>query len=302
MAVIELRGLTKRFGSLLAVDHLSFGVEAGTVTGFLGPNGAGKTTTLRMLLGLVKPTAGSATVCGHPYHELASPLRRVGAVLGASHAHPGRTARSHLRIQAAAAGLPRSRADEVLELTGLTQAADRRVRTFSLGMHQRLALAAALLPEPDVLILDEPAGGLDPEGIHWLRDLLRGYAAQGRTVLVSSHVLAEVAQTVDTVVILRQGRLLTQSTLGELTARARAVVRVRTPQAGALAAALAGDGTKAEMTAPDRLEITGVAPEHVAMLAAGNSIPIIESTTQMPTLEDVFLQLTAVPGAREVAR
>lgn len=218
MAVIELNGLTKRFGSHVAVDHLSFEVEEGKVVGFLGPNGAGKTTTLRMLLGLAEPTEGEARVCGRRYRDLASPLRRVGAMLESSHAHPRRTARTHLRIQAMAAKVSTARIDPVLELVGLTQAADRRAGDFSLGMRQRLELAAALLPEPEVLILDEPANGLDPQGVRWLRDLLRERAAAGQTVLISSHVLAEVAQTVDSVVIIDRGRLVAVSPLADLTA------------------------------------------------------------------------------------
>src|SRR4029453_12088060 len=196
MAVITIQGLTKRFGPVTAVDDLSFEVDQGTVVGFLGPNGAGKTTTLRTLLGLVTPTAGSARMDGKPYRELADPIRQVGAVLEASSFHPGRSARNHLRVVATAAGLPLDRADAVLDQVGLTTAAHRRVGGFSLGMRQRLGLATALLGDPQVLILDEPANGLDPEGIHWLRGFLRKLADQGRTVLVSSHVLAEVAQTV----------------------------------------------------------------------------------------------------------
>ena len=217
MPVIEVRGLTKRFGPVLAVDRLSFEVERGTVVGFLGPNGAGKTTTLRMLLGLVRPDEGTATINGRAYLDLAEPLHQVGAVLEASSFHPGRTALSHLRIQALAGQADPSRIDDVLDLVGLTEAAGRRVGKFSLGMRQRLGLAAALLTDPELLILDEPANGLDPEGVRWLRDLLRGLADEGATVLVSSHILAEVAQTVDSVVILDHGRLVTQSTLAELT-------------------------------------------------------------------------------------
>jgi ABC-2 type transport system ATP-binding protein len=217
MSVIEVRGLTKRFGQVLAVDQLSFTVEAGEVVGFLGPNGAGKTTTLRMLLGLERPDAGTATINGQPYPDLAEPLHQVGAVLEASSFHPGRTARNHLRVQALAGQADRSRVDDVLELTGLAEAADRRIGGFSLGMRQRLGLATALLTDPALLILDEPTNGLDPEGVRWLRDLLRGMAAEGATVLVSSHILAEVAHTVDSVVILDHGRLVTQSSLADLT-------------------------------------------------------------------------------------
>jgi ABC-2 type transport system ATP-binding protein len=234
MAAISVQGLTKRFGDVLAVDRLSFEVGPGTVTGFLGPNGAGKTTTLRMLLGLVAPTSGTATIDGRPYRELADPLRRVGAVLEAGGFHPGRSARDHLRVLAKAAGLPAGRVGEVLEQVGLAAAGRRRVGGFSLGMRQRLGLAAALLGDPEVLVLDEPANGLDPEGVHWLRGLVRGLADQGRTVLVSSHLLAEVAQTIDRVVIIDRGRLVAQSTLADLTAGGDRTVRVRTPQPEAL--------------------------------------------------------------------
>ncbi len=218
MSVIEVQGLTKRFGRVLAVDRLSFRVERGTVVGFLGSNGAGKTTALRMLLGLVRPDAGTATINGKAYPDLPEPLHQVGAVLEASSFHPGRTARNHLRIQALVGEADPSRIDDVLELVDLTDAADRRVSGFSLGMRQRLGLATALLTDPELLILDEPANGLDPDGIRWLRDLLRGLAAEGSTVLVSSHILAEVAQTVDSVVILDHGRLIAQSSLADLTA------------------------------------------------------------------------------------
>ena len=217
MPVIEVRGLTKRFGPVLAVDRLSFAVEPGEVVGFLGSNGAGKTTTLRMLLGLVRPDVGTATINGKAYADLPEPLHQVGAVLEASSFHPGRTARNHLRVQALAGGAHPSRIDDVLELTGLTDAADRRVGGFSLGMRQRLGLATALLTDPELLILDEPTNGLDPEGVRWLRDLLRGMAAEGATVLVSSHILAEVAHTVDSVVILDHGQLVAQSSLADLT-------------------------------------------------------------------------------------
>src|SRR6185437_4991458 len=218
MPVIEVRGLTKRFGGVTAVDGLSFTVEPGTVVGFLGANGAGKTTTLRMLLGLVRPDEGTATINGLAYRDLPEPLHQVGAVLEAAGCHPGRTARGHLRIQALAGQADESRIEDVLDLVGLAGAADRRVGGFSLGMRQRLGLATALLTDPELLILDEPANGLDPEGVRWLRDLLRGLAEEGTTVLVSSHILAEVAQTVDSVVILDRGRLVTQAPLADLTA------------------------------------------------------------------------------------
>jgi ABC-2 type transport system ATP-binding protein len=218
MAKIQIRGLVKRFGPVTAVDGLSFDVSPGTVTGFLGPNGAGKTTTLRILLGLVTPDSGTATINGHVYGQLPEPLHQVGAVLEATGFHPGRTARAQLRIQALAAEADPSRIADVLDLVGLADAADRRIGGFSLGMRQRLGLATALLADPEVLILDEPANGLDPEGVRWLRDLLRGFAAEGGTVLVSSHLLAEVAQTVDSVVIADHGRLVAQGPIAELTA------------------------------------------------------------------------------------
>src|SRR5262245_56639254 len=234
MAVAVAEALTKRYGSLAAVDGLSFALDAGTVTGFLGPNGAGKTTTLRMLLGLARPTSGSALVFDRPYAELERPELRVGAVLEATDFHPGRSGRNHLRTLAHATGVPDSRVDEVLKLVELDNAKNRRVKGYSLGMRQRLGLAVALLGEPELLVLDEPANGLDPEGVRWLRDFLRSFAAGGRTVLVSSHVLAEVAQTVDRVLIINRGRLVIESPLAELTARVGGADRVRTPKAAEL--------------------------------------------------------------------
>ena len=298
MAVITIQGLTKRFGEVVAVDDLSFKVDQGTVVGFLGPNGAGKTTTLRMLLGLVTPTAGTARIDGRLYRGLAEPVHHVGAVLEASGFHPGRSARNHLRVVATAAGLPSGRVDQVLEQVGLAHAARRRVGGFSLGMRQRLGLATALLGDPRVLVLDEPANGLDPEGVHWLRGLLRHLADQGRTVLVSSHVLAEVAQTVDQVVIIAAGRLVTQSTLAALTARTDQLVRVRTPQAEALRPLLAAQGIHADPDGADRLLAAGTTTEAVGKTAAAAGIVIYEMTTERSNLEDVFLQLTSQQGVR----
>lgn len=295
MTAIEVRGLTKRFGPVLAVDGLSFAVGSGTVAGFLGPNGAGKTTTLRMLLGLVAPTSGTATVNGALYRALPDPSRQVGAVLEASGIHPGRTARGHLRVRAAAAGLPRARADAVLDMVGLAGSADRRVGSFSLGMRQRLALAAAMLGDPGLLILDEPANGLDPQGVRWLRGLLRGLAREGRTVLVSSHVLAEIAQIVDEVIILNKGRLVTHSPLADLTARTRQIVHVRTPAPAELKAGLAGQGLRAGVTEDGRIEVSGATPEEVAELAARLAVPVFECVAVPAQLEDMFLQLTATP-------
>jgi ABC-2 type transport system ATP-binding protein len=297
MAVITIQGLTKRFGQVVAVDDLSFAVDRGTVVGFLGPNGAGKTTTLRMLLGLVTPTAGTARIDGKPYRALADPVRQVGAVLEASSFHPGRSARNHLRVVATAAGLPLNRADQVLDQVGLAEAARRRVGGFSLGMRQRLGLATALLGDPQVLVLDEPANGLDPEGVHWLRGLLRHLADQGRTVLVSSHVLAEVAQTVDQVVIIAGGRLVTQSTLAALTARTEQLVRVRTPQAEALRPLLASQGIHADPDGTDQLIAVGTTSEAVGKAAAAAGIVIYEMGAERSNLEDVFLQLTSQQGA-----
>jgi ABC-2 type transport system ATP-binding protein len=297
MAVITIQGLTKRFGEVAAVDDLSFEVDQGTVVGFLGPNGAGKTTTLRTLLGLVTPTAGTARIDGRPYRELADPIRHVGALLEASSFHPGRSARNHLRVIATAAGLPLDRADQILDQVGLAEAARRRVGGFSLGMRQRLGLATALLGDPKVLILDEPANGLDPEGVHWLRGFLRQLADQGRTVLVSSHVLAEVAQTVDQVVIIARGRLVTQSTLAALTAKTEQLVRVRTPQAEVLRPLLAAQGIQADPDGADQLLAVDTTTEAVGRTAAAAGIVVYEMAAERSNLEDVFLQLTSQQGA-----
>ena len=297
MATIELQGLTKRFGSVTAVDDLSLQLRAGTVTGFLGVNGAGKTTTLRMLLGLVTPTAGTATFDGRPYADLDRPTHHVGAVLEASSFHPGRRAVDHLRILATAGGLPVGRAEEALERVGLGDVARRRVGGFSLGMRQRLALAAALLGEPEVLILDEPANGLDPEGVQWLRTFLRAQAGEGRTVVVSSHLLAEVAQTVDHVVILDKGRLVADAPLAELTsARAGAVV-VRSPEAAALRDVLDAAGVSARLTGPDEVSASTTADVVGRAIAAhGIVIHAMQATTS--NLEDVFFQLTTPQRSR----
>ncbi len=293
MPVIEFDNVTKHFGDVVAVDRVSFSVDQGNVVGFLGPNGAGKTTTLRMLLGLVAPSSGRAAINGQLYRQLPEPLHVVGAVLESSGAYPGRTARNHLRVEALLAGVSRSRVEEVLALVGLAEAADRRVGKFSLGMRQRLGLAGALLCNPEILILDEPANGLDPEGVHWLRRMLRDLAADGRTVLVSSHILAEVAQTVDSVVILDHGRLVAQSPLAQLTAVAHSSLRVRTSRAEELRDALVARGIGAELVGPDQLEVTGATGEQVGFLAAEKGIPIFETSAEPADLEDIFLHLTA---------
>jgi ABC-2 type transport system ATP-binding protein len=289
--VIEVDGLSKRFGKTQAVADLSFRVEPGTITGFLGPNGAGKSTTLRSVLGLVHPDAGSATVLGVPYVELDRPLHRVGAVLEASEVHPGRSGRNHLRVQAAAAGLPTSRVDELLALVELSAAAKRRVKGYSLGMRQRLGLATALLGDPEVLVLDEPANGLDPAGIRWLRDLLRSLAAEGRTILVSSHVLSEVAQTADRVVIIHRGRLIQQAAMADVLAGAAGSTRVRTPDAERLRALLTAENVSVS-EAEDGALVAGVAPERVGELAAANGVVLHELSVERATLEEVFLELT----------
>src|SRR6476620_11470011 len=273
--VVRAESLTKRFGNLTAVDDLSFLLEAGTITGFLGPHGAGKTTTLRMLLGLARPTQGRALIFERPYAEIEQPARRIGAVLEATDFHPGRSGRNHLRTLSAAAGIPDSRVDEVLRTVELDGAANRRVKGYSLGMRQRLGLAAALLGDPELLVLDEPANGLDPEGVRWLRDFLRAFAASGQTVLVSSHVLAEVAQTVDHVLIISRGKLIVESTLGQLTARVGGSVRVRSPQAGALREALAREGIEATVT-EGVLFARDTTSERVGEVAAANGIVLHE--------------------------
>ena len=288
--MIEVEGLSKRFGKTQAVADLSFRVEPGTITGFLGPNGAGKSTTLRSILGLVRPDTGRAHVLGVPYRQLDRPLHRVGAVLEASEVHPGRSGRNHLRVQAAAAGLPRTRVEEVLALVELSGSARRRVKGYSLGMRQRLGLATALLGDPEVLVLDEPANGLDPAGIRWLRDLLRSLAAEGRTILVSSHVLAEVAQTVDRVVIIHRGRLIRQAAIGEVLAGAQGGTRVRTPDAERFRTLLTGAG--GSVAEADGAFVVDLAPEQVGELAAANGVVLHELTVEHATLEEVFLELT----------
>jgi ABC-2 type transport system ATP-binding protein len=292
MNAIEIERLSKRFGDVSAVDDLSFTVREGAVTGFLGPNGAGKSTTLRILLGLVTPTAGTATIGGRRYADLDAPFRHVGAVLEAGAFHPGRRARDHLGMLALAAGLPLSRVDAVLGEVDLAGAGHRRVKGFSLGMRQRLGLAAALLGEPRVLILDEPANGLDPEGVHWLRQYLRAFAEAGGTVLISSHVLAEVAHTVDDVVIVANGRLVTQSSLADLAGRRKTGVRVRTPQAEALRSALTGQGVAAELVASDIVMAFDTTTDAVGLTAAGVNAVIYEMAHEQFDLEELFLELT----------
>src|SRR5918996_4886364 len=273
---IVVQGLTKRYGEVTAADDLSFAVRRGAVTGFLGPNGAGKTTVLKVIVGVARPSAGRALINGTPIDSMASDAHKLGVYIGPCGAHPGRSGRDPLRSLAALAGLPRGRVDELLAIVGLEQAGGRRVGKYSLGMRQRLGLAAALLGDPDVLVLDEPANGLDPEGVHWLRGLVRGLADQGRTVLVSSHVLAEVAQTVDQVVIIDRGRLVAQSTLAALTAGADRTVRVRTAQPEALRDLLVARGATVSLDGSDQLLVGGVTAEEVGQAAAAGGVVLHE--------------------------
>jgi ABC-2 type transport system ATP-binding protein len=290
--MIAVEGLTKRYGKTLAVDDLSFEVERGLVTGFLGPNGAGKTTTLRILLDLVAPTKGVATIDGRRYRDLDEPPKRVGSVLEATNFHPGRSGRNHLRVLAGPQRIPDARVDELLDLVDLTAVRKKRVKTYSLGMRQRLTIAGALLGDPDVLLLDEPANGLDPEGIRWLRGFLRSFAEQGRTVFVSSHVLSEMAQLADRVVIIHRGKLISHTSLAEILARAEGGVRVRSPEAARFRELLAAAGIEATETTNGTLAIKDAPIERVGELAAGNRIVLHELSPQSASLEEVFLQLT----------
>jgi ABC-2 type transport system ATP-binding protein len=296
---IVVSGLTKRYGSLTAVDGLSFAVEPGRVTAFLGPNGAGKTTTLRMLLGLATATAGIATIGGSRYEDLDRPIRHVGAVLEGAAAHRGRTGRDHLRVICRAAGVPLDRTDEVLALVGLSAAGRRPFKTYSLGMRQRLGIAAAMIGNPAVLILDEPANGLDPEGIRWLRDLLRGLADQGRAILVSSHLLAEVQALADDVVIIAQGKLVADGGVAEVLESFARPSRtlVRTPEPDKLVAEL-GDMAVVTPGVDGELIVTGVDAATIGDAARRAGVNLSQLTTERPDLEDVFLELTGEAALR----
>jgi ABC-2 type transport system ATP-binding protein len=291
---IEVSNLTKRFGDVLAVDDLSFTVDEGRIVGFLGPNGAGKTTTLRMLLGLVYPTAGSSTIFGNGYVHLDDPVHKVGAVLDGGMLHPGRTGRNHLRALAKAAGVPAARSDELLQLVALADAANRRAGGYSLGMRQRLGLAAALLGDPRVLVLDEPANGLDPQGIRWLRDFLRSLAREGRAVLVSSHVLAEVSQTADDVVVINRGRSVAQGTLTELIARSGGGMRVAGPGVRRLRELLVADG--ADVSGDADIVVRNRSGEDIGRVIADHQLVISELTPVGSSLEEVFFELTEASG------
>ncbi|KUH37723.1 MULTISPECIES: ABC transporter ATP-binding protein [Streptomyces] len=293
--MLRAHELTKRYGDRTVVHGLSFTVHPGTVTGFLGPNGAGKSTTLRMILGLDAPTSGHATVNGRPYAAHRAPLTQVGALLEARAVHPGHTARDHLHALALTHGLPRRRVDEVLELAGLTDVADRRVKGFSLGMGQRLGIASALLGDPSTLVLDEPVNGLDPEGVLWIRTLLKSLAAEGRTVLVSSHLMSETALTADHLVVIGRGRLLADTSVTDLLRRAgTGGVRVVTPRAADLHRALRAAHPRAEITttAPDTLDVRGADAPHIGRAAADHAIPLYELTPQDASLEQAFMDLT----------
>ncbi len=293
---IEVHGLTKTFGPVTAVRGLDFTVEPGRITGFLGPNGAGKTTTLRMLLGLVTPTNGTATIGGRNYREIVDPTRAVGAVLEATSFHPARRARNHLKMVAMAAGIGSSRIDVVLDMVGLTADAKRKVGGYSLGMRQRLELATALLGDPAVLILDEPSNGLDPQGIAWLREFLRHLAGEGRTVLVSSHLLAEMSQTVDDVVIVSQGQLRAQGPLSSLIGQAQSSMRVRSPEADRLVAVTRAAGFSPRQVAQDVVIVDAVGPEQLGPVLATNQVVVYELAQESQNLESIFLELTTSLG------
>ncbi|MEU8041258.1 ATP-binding cassette domain-containing protein [Streptosporangium sp. NPDC049078] len=291
MSGIEVRNLTKRYGALTAVDDLSFTVRPGAVTAFLGPNGAGKTTTMRMMIDHVVPTSGSVTIGGRRYRDIPRPTTVVGAVFDAASFHPHHSARDHLRIYAAMGGYPSGRVEDLLSLLGLAGAAGRRTGGFSTGMRQRLNLATALLGDPHVLLLDEPSNGLDPEGIAWLRSFLRDLADEGRTILVSSHVLSEVQQVVDDVVVIRQGRLLAAGSLRELSDTTQAVL-VRTPDAAELRPILSRQAHQVDATGPQNLRVHGLDPAQIADLAAAHGLRVHGLTTEHRSLEEIFLDLT----------
>jgi ABC-2 type transport system ATP-binding protein len=292
--MIEAVGLRKHYGPKVAVDGISFTVRPGLVTGFLGPNGAGKSTTMRMIVGLDRPTAGTVTVAGQPNARLRSPLTEVGALLEARAVHSGRSARNHLRALAATHGIGRSRVDEVIEMTGLTDVADKRVGGFSLGMGQRLGIAVALLGDPHTLVLDEPVNGLDPEGVLWVRNLVKYLARQGRTVFLSSHLMSEMALTADHVVVIGRGKIVADGPVDAIVAGAtHTTVRVRSPQASELAAALAGPAVTISAVEPGVLEVVGAEAAQIGDLAASRGFALHELTPVRGSLEDAYMQLTA---------
>jgi len=292
--MIQAENLTKRYGSTTAVDDVSFTVHPGRVTGFLGPNGAGKSTTMRMIVGLDRPSAGRVTVDGKAYAELGAPLRDVGALLDARSVHPGRTARAHLRALGATHGIGRSRVHEVLELAGLAEVADRRVGGFSLGMGQRLGIATALLGDPHTIMLDEPVNGLDPEGVLWVRTLVRHLAEEGRTVFLSSHLMSEMALTADHVIVLGRGKVLADAAMQDLIDRASGgTVRVCSPESGALAEGLRRAGADVDPVGSGQLEVVGCSAEQIGEIAARAGIVLHQLTSLQSSLEEAYLQLTA---------
>ena len=291
--MIEANGLSKRYGGKAAVDDLSFVVRPGVVTGFLGPNGAGKSTTMRLLLGLDRPNAGFSLINGKAYADYPAPLREVGALLEARAVHTGRSARSHLLAMAATCGIPRARVEEMLGLVGLDGVAGKRAGQFSLGMGQRLGIASALLGDPGTLLLDEPVNGLDPEGILWIRNLLKSLAAEGRTVLVSSHLMSEMAVTATELIVVGRGRLIASGSVEELIHRASAgAVVVRTNEADRLASLLAGEGRQIDRPRPHTLQVIGMDSASIGLVAAREAIPLIELTPQQATLEEAFMEIT----------
>jgi ABC-2 type transport system ATP-binding protein len=291
--LIEAVGLTKRYGAKTAVYNLSFQVRPGAVTGFLGPNGSGKSTTMRLILGLDAPTAGSVTVNGKSYREHAAPLHEAGALLEARSVHTGRSAYNHLLALAQTHGIPRRRVDEMIDLVGLHDVAKKRAGQFSLGMGQRLGIAAALIGDPQTVMLDEPVNGLDPEGIHWIRNLLKGLAAEGRTVFVSSHLMSEMALTADHLIVVGRGRLIADTSVDEFVSRASGnVVRVRSPQADDLASLLAATGVTIVAVEPGVLEVTGLTAPQIGEAAAGRGIVLHELMPQQVSLEEAFMDLT----------
>ena len=292
--MIEAVNLTKRYGKKTAVDNISFTVEPGTVTGFLGPNGAGKSTTMRMIMGLDKPTSGKVTINGRPYRQLSAPLCEVGALLDAKGLHGSRSARSHLRQLAASNGIPAKRVDEVLDITGLTSVAKKRVKGFSLGMGQRLGIAAALLGDPGVLLFDEPVNGLDPEGVKWVRETCRRLASEGRTVFISSHLMSEMAQTADQLLVIGRGRILSTGRVDDVIASATTDrVRVASPQATRLAELMAARNLAARPVAPSVLETTDATAAAIGELAAQGGIVLHELTTIHASLEEAYMTLTS---------
>jgi len=290
--MIEAHGLTKRYGDKLAVDDLTFTIRPGLVTGFLGPNGAGKSTTIRMIIGLDAPTAGTVTVNGRPYADHPAPLREVGALLEAKAVHTGRSAYNHLLALAATTGIPRRRVDEVVDLVGLREVARKRAGGFSLGMGQRLGIASALLGDPATLILDEPVNGLDPEGILWIRNLLKALAAEGRTIFVSSHLMSEMALTADQLIIVGRGRLIADVSVAEFTRSSRHSVRVRSPQEAVLRDALTGPEVSVTTTGADVLEIDGLDSETVGRIASEHGVMLFELVPHTASLEEAFMELT----------